>query len=92
MPADPAPPLLTCPLCGYIFKEAQAACADCPLARRCGVSQCPHCGYPLPPESKLLAWWNRWRGRRRVREGEDGRRENGNSPPEEERCRFGPNR
>jgi len=39
-----------CPLCGRSFEpDEAAACAVCPLLRRCGLVMCPNCGYEFAP-------------------------------------------
>ncbi len=53
---------MKCALCGHEFDEtqAQAACAGCIIAKRCGLVRCPNCGYETVPEpawfKKLINW------------------------------------
>ena len=50
---------MRCGFCGTEFDAAQAeaACAGCPVAREgCRLVRCPHCGYEMPPEAKLIRW------------------------------------
>ena len=38
--------LTRCPLCGKHFRAEDAAeCAECALAKHCGLVLCPNCGY-----------------------------------------------
>lgn len=48
---------MKCPLCGAEFtrEDGVAACAGCPLARRCALVRCPRCGYETVAESRLQA-------------------------------------
>lgn len=62
---------MTCGLCGYEFDEEALAChGGCPLASRCAIICCPHCGYqqPDPARSRLAGYiTRRWGGRDRRR-------------------------
>ncbi len=51
----PAPPQVTCPLCGLEYQPGGDTCKDhgCPLAiGGCATQHCPRCGYTMPDESK----------------------------------------
>lgn len=57
---------MRCGFCGNEFDaaEAEAACAGCPIAREgCQLLRCPHCGYEMPPEAKLVGWLRNLRRR-----------------------------
>jgi len=45
---------MKCSLCGYIFKENEAArsCSGCSLIKGCKLVKCPNCGFEMPPEPK----------------------------------------
>ena len=42
---------MTCPLCGFSFKEVlgRSACGNCPMGGDCTWACCPNCGYALAP-------------------------------------------
>jgi rubredoxin len=52
---------MKCGFCGFDFDpaSAEAACGSCPLVKGCSLVRCPHCGYEMPPEAKLVRWL-RW--------------------------------
>ncbi|MBM4016775.1 MAG: hypothetical protein FJ288_00355 [Planctomycetes bacterium] len=60
---------MTCPFCGKEFGEAAArtACAGCSLVGGCRKVKCPHCGYEMPEETRLVRAIRRWRSRRHDR-------------------------
>jgi Fe2+ transport system protein FeoA len=44
---------MKCPLCGYEFDPTRLVChGSCPMADRCAIICCPHCGYQVVDESK----------------------------------------
>ena len=47
---------MKCGFCGGEFnpEEAETACGSCPLVKGCHLVRCPHCGYEMPPEAKLI--------------------------------------
>jgi rubredoxin len=47
---------MRCSLCGYEYneKEAQRACANCPIMKGCKLVKCPKCGFETPPEPGWL--------------------------------------
>jgi len=47
---------MNCGFCGLDFEleQAEQVCGSCPIARGCHLVRCPHCGYEMPPESKML--------------------------------------
>jgi len=61
----------TCPLCGQEFRLDAMGCHDgCPLARRCAVLCCPHCGYEFVDEgptrrrlARIRSFWYKVTGR-----------------------------
>ncbi len=61
---------MQCPLCSLSFSqwEANSICHRCPLARGCGLTRCPRCGYEWAEESRLVNWFqrrlHRWRANR----------------------------
>jgi DNA-directed RNA polymerase subunit RPC12/RpoP len=57
---------MKCALCGHQFeeKEAQTACAGCPVAGACHMIRCPNCGYDMPAEPKLVKVLQAWRRRK----------------------------
>ncbi len=56
---------MKCSLCGYEFREeeGEAACKGCPLAGACHMVRCPHCGYDMPVEPRLIKALKAWRRR-----------------------------
>lgn len=58
-----------CPLCGFQFAKAQAACGGCAMMRGCSMLKCPNCHYEFVTESKVAGWFAKFFGR----EKEDGR-------------------
>ncbi|OJX40307.1 MAG: hypothetical protein BGO78_15200 [Chloroflexi bacterium 44-23] len=50
---------MKCSFCGYSFAidEGENACGSCPLTGNCHLIRCPHCGYEMPPEAKLVRWF-----------------------------------
>ncbi len=51
-------PLITCPLCGGRYGEAEGRCCRpiCPLSPGCALLRCPHCGYEVPAPTRLTRW------------------------------------
>jgi hypothetical protein len=52
--------------CGFCQREFDpeagvTACSGCPLAPGCHLVRCPHCGYEMPPEPRVIGWLRRWR-------------------------------
>lgn len=45
---------MKCTLCGYEYKESEAAhaCKGCSLIKGCHLVKCPNCGFEMPPEPK----------------------------------------
>lgn len=58
-PAQAAPTLLTCAVCGYAFDpSAHPSCAGCPLHKGCSMACCPNCGTSnINPAGSRLATW-----------------------------------
>ncbi len=56
---------MRCSFCGHDFDpdEAESACKSCPMARGCHLVRCPHCGYEMPPEARLVKWIRKLRQR-----------------------------
>ena len=47
---------MKCSLCGHEFeeKQAQTACANCPMMKGCHLIKCPNCGFETPPTPSWL--------------------------------------
>jgi ribosomal protein S26 len=60
---------MKCSLCGKTFDEeaARKTCGACALVGGCHLVRCPHCGYEMPEETRLVKAIRRWRARRRDR-------------------------
>jgi len=56
---------MRCDFCGREFDEgaAEEACAACTLFGGCKKVKCPHCGYEMPRETRLVKAIRRWRAR-----------------------------
>ena len=53
---------MRCGFCGREFDPAQnVACDGCPMHRSCHLVKCPHCGYEMPPEPRLVKLIRSWR-------------------------------
>jgi Fe2+ transport system protein FeoA len=56
--APPAPPAVTCGLCGFEYVPGGGACRErgCPVAFGvCATRHCPRCGYAVPDEDRSVA-------------------------------------
>ncbi len=52
--------LITCPLCGHEFSEADTLCHHgCPLSPLCRLTRCPACDYELPAKPRGVSWLRR---------------------------------
>ena len=49
---------MMCPFCGKAFdaQASQSACHTCSMLGGCKKVKCPHCGYDMPAETKLVQW------------------------------------
>ncbi len=49
---------MKCSFCDKEFDEAacQSACGGCAMFGGCHKVKCPHCGYEMPAEPKLVKW------------------------------------
>ncbi len=58
---------MICGLCGKEFDEAGGAktCARCSMFGGCQMLKCPHCGYEMPRETKLVKWIRQWKANRK---------------------------
>ncbi len=45
---------MTCPVCGFQFKEYKYVCEGCIFHSGCELICCPNCHYQFPVESKLV--------------------------------------
>lgn len=48
-----------CPLCGFCFDAAQAACSGCAMIKGCSMIKCPNCHYEFVTESKIVNWFQK---------------------------------
>lgn len=50
---------IECPFCGREYDEAaaQKACGTCSLFGGCKKLKCPHCGYEVPAEPRMVKWF-----------------------------------
>ena len=57
---------MICPFCGKTFdgRASRTACGACALLRGCRKIKCPHCGYDLPAETRLMRWLRNKLGKR----------------------------
>ncbi len=62
MNTDASETLITCPLCGEHYSEAegQSCHGGCPLQSQCNLLGCPRCGYEVPAPTRLTRWLKRW--------------------------------
>ena len=48
---------ITCSICGAVFEPNENTCKGCVVRKDCGLICCPNCGFGIPQESKLVAWF-----------------------------------
>ena len=49
---------MICAFCGKTFdpQTARSACQHCATFGGCNKIKCPHCGYDMPAETRLVKW------------------------------------
>lgn len=50
---------MTCPVCGYTFKDYKYVCEGCILHNGCELVCCPNCHYQFPAQSKVVNFISR---------------------------------
>ena len=56
--------LIKCSLCGAVFESDGNTCGGCALRKDCKLICCPNCGFEIPEESKLIAWFKEHKKRK----------------------------
>jgi hypothetical protein len=50
-------------MCGYEFEESDATCESCAHIGGCSLAKCPHCGFEIPKETKVVKFFKKVMGR-----------------------------